>query len=359
MAAETDKQVMRKPRVTLKDIAKVTGFSSNTVSLALRDSPRIPDKTSETIKIAADGLSYLPNQIAQSLVSQQSMTIGLILTDIRNPVLTQVAQEIGNLLSDLGYSTLFATSNNTMPKEMDAVDTFRRRQVDGMLVYPTDHYHIEHLARLRKLGYPIVSLVADPSHCVDSVSVDEVAGGMAATTHLIKVGCRKIAILDAAAPLGNTEKQQGYLAALQAAGIQKDASLICDVLGHGIGHGYSSMQTLWQSGARPDGIVATNDSLALGAQRWCDDNGLKVPDDVAIVGFDNIEFGQFSAIPLTTVAYPVEEVSRTAVKHLMKLIEAPGELPDPINAQHDPELLVRRSSDRGKRAEISNSPRAP
>jgi LacI family transcriptional regulator, galactose operon repressor len=338
---------MGKARVTLKDIARETGFSTNTVSLALRDSTRIPEATRDRIKLAAEALNYLPNQIAQSLVSQQTMTIGLILTDIRNPVLTQVAQEIGNLLSDRGYSTLFATSNNTVPKELDVVDTFRRRQVDGMLVYPTDHFHVEHLSRLRRMDYPIVSLVADPSRSLDTVSVNEVSGGYKATKHLISVGCRRIANLDAAAALGNTEKQEGYLKALKEAGIKSDKNLMVEVSGHGIGFGYSAIEKLWASGARPDAVVASNDSLALGVQRWCDDNGLKVPDDIAIVGFDNIEFGRFAAVPLTTVAYPVEQISRTAVDNLLSLVSAKGDLPSPVETLHDPELLVRKSSTRG------------
>ncbi len=338
---------MRKTRVTLKDIAKETGFSTNTVSLALRDSPRIPEVTREKIKAAAEALNYLPNQIAQALVSRETRTIGLVLTDIRNPVLTQVAQKIGNLLSDRGYSTLFSTSNNTLDKEREVVDTFRRRQVDGMLVYPSNHTEVEHLSKLRRMGYPIVSLIADPSRSIDSVGVNEVMGGTLATSHLIGTGCRRIALLDAAGPLGNVEKRDGYLRALSAAGIARDDSLIADVPGHGIRYGYSAIESLWHRGVRPDGIVASNDSLALGAERWCQDSGLAVPADIAIVGFDNIEFAQFASIPLSTVAYPVETISTAAVDHLMTLVAAQGELPAPTETLHDPELLIRRSSDRG------------
>lgn len=335
---------MGRARTTLKDIASKTGFSMNTVSLALRDSPRIPEATRAVIKQTAADLNYLPNQIAQSLVSQQSMTIGLILTDILNPTLTQVAQEISNNLSDRGYSTLFATSNNTIPKEIEVINTFRGRQVDGILIYPTDHQNITHMRTLRTLGYPVVSLVADKDNGLDTVSVDEHDGAYKVTDHLIDQGCQKIAILDSASPHGNTEKREGYLQAMETRGVEASPDLQINVRGHSLINGYNAMADLWAAGHRPDGVLATNDSIAVGVQRWCDENSLRIPDDIAIAGFDNVEFARLAAIPITTVAYPVRRIARTAVDHLIELIDLKGPLPEPVETLLNPELLIRRSS---------------
>jgi LacI family transcriptional regulator len=134
---------MGRPIVRLKDIADRTGFSVNTVSLALRDSPRIPEETRTLIRQAAEALNYLPNHIAKSLVSRETKTVGLVLTSITNPILTRVAQAIELRLAELGYSTLFATSNGDHHEEKKAIEMFRSRQVDGMLIYPRSHRELE------------------------------------------------------------------------------------------------------------------------------------------------------------------------------------------------------------------------
>lgn len=180
---------MGKAIIRLKDIADKTGFSTNTVSLALRQSPRIPPQTRELIRRAADELNYLPNQIAKSLVSRETKTIGLVLTDITNPTLTHTAQAIEIALAERGYGTLFATSNNTLSEEIRAIEMVRSRQVDGILIYPTGHSQLDHLRSLRRANYPIVLLVADPEAGIDAVCMDERRGAIKAARHLIdKIG---------------------------------------------------------------------------------------------------------------------------------------------------------------------------
>ncbi len=188
--------------VRLKDIADKTGFSTNTVSLALRHSPRIPQQTRDIIQRAAAELNYLPNEIAKSLVSRETKTIGLVLTDINNPTLTHTAQAIEIALAERGYGTLFATSNNTLSEEIRAIELFRSRQVDGMLIYPTSHRKLDHIRPLRRANYPVVLLVGDPDAGIDAVCIDERRGAYKAARHLIDVGHRKIGFIDSANPWG-------------------------------------------------------------------------------------------------------------------------------------------------------------
>ena len=155
-------RILGKGIVRLRDIAARTGFSLNTVSLALRNSERIPVETRNKIQSAALELRYVPNQIAKSLVSRETRTIGLVLTDILNPTLTQTAQAVEIALAAKGYGTLFATSNNTLEEEIKVVDMFRSRQVDGILIYPARHRDLEHLRPLRRANFPLVLLIADP-----------------------------------------------------------------------------------------------------------------------------------------------------------------------------------------------------
>ncbi len=335
---------MGRKTVKLKDIAEETGFSTNTVSLALRESPRIPVKTRDIIKKAARKLNYTPNHIAKSLVSRKSMTVGLVVTDILNPTLTRVAQRVTDALAELGYSTLFATSNNTRRREDEVIASFRGRQVDGILIYPSEHQNTKHVRELREGGFPVVSMVADPEKSVDTASVNDFVGARKLMQHLTECGHKDIAFLDAASHLGNTEKLDGGKAALKSASVPFREDMHVDVKGTGVEAGYNAIKTLWEQGKRPTAVLATNDSLALGVLRFCDESGLKVPQDMAIAGFDNIEFAQMASVPITTVAYPVERVATNAVRHLVALIDAEGPLPPPTETLFEPELIVRQST---------------
>ncbi|MBU1176775.1 MAG: LacI family transcriptional regulator [Alphaproteobacteria bacterium] len=335
---------MGKASVRLKDIADRTGFSVNTVSLALRGSPRIPEATRQLIRDAAQQLHYLPNQIAKSLVSRETKTIGLVLTDITNPTLTRAAQAIELALSERGYSTLFATSNNDLAEEIKVLEMFRSRQVDGMLVYPSSHRKLDHIRRLRKANYPAVLLVGDPDAGVDAVCVDERKGAYKATRHLIELGHTRIGIIDAANQLGNLEKREGFLSALKQAGIAFDPDLSTDPEGHTVIRGYRAMDKLIVAGGKPTAVFAANDSLAIGALRWALTHGLGVPEDIAIVGFDNIEFAEHAVIPISSVNYAIEEVSTQAVERLLGLIAAGDALPEPVVTHLEPDLVIREST---------------
>lgn len=331
-------------RTRLRDIAEKTGFSANTVSLALRDSPRIPEATRTLIRKAADELNYLPNRIARSLVSQRSMTVGLVLTDILNPILTLVAQEVANRLADEGYATLLAASAQMLERELDVLAMLRERQADGVLVYPAEHRRTEHLHALRKMGLPVVSLSPDPQGGIDTVWSDDQKGAMAGTRHLIALGRRRIALVDSGAALGNTEKQSGYELALREAGLNLPAAFRVEAPGHGVEAGHAAMGRAWAGGLRPDAVLACNDSMALGVQLWCQENGVSIPGDVALVGFDDIEFARVSRVPITTLAYPASEIARSAVERLLVLMREPGPLPPPCEIAFEPALIVRAST---------------
>ncbi len=335
---------MGKAIVRLKDIAGKTGFSTNTVSLALRESPRIPEPTRALIRQAAAELHYLPNQIAKSLVSRQTMTIGLVLTDITNPTLTHAAQSIELALAARGYGTLFATSNNTLDDEMRTVEMFRSRQVDGMLIYPTSHRQLDHIRPLRRANYPVVLLVADPDAGIDAVCVDERRGAWKAVRHLIDMGHRRIGMLDSANRHGNGEKREGYIKALTEAGLDYDTSLAVDLTGHASVHGATAMDELMSRKTGATAVFCGNDSLAIGALHWCRRHDVAVPRDMAIMGYDDIEYAAFAGVPLSSVRYATREVTEMAVERLMELIAAKDILPPPRVSMIDPDIIIRDST---------------
>ena len=328
----------------LKDIAKQTGLSVNTVSLALRGSPRIPPDTREKIRVAADALEYTPNHSARALVSRQTKTIGLLLTDITSPLLTQVARFVEQELKALGYVTLLAASNGDPEEELRALATFRARQVDGMLVYPHDHSRLDHLRRLRVGGTPMVLLAGNGASDVDVVCLDEHDGALQATRHLLQAGHRRIGLIDGAHLSGNPAKAQGYAAALRLAGIVPSPELVIDPAGHSVGHGHAAFGRLMALSEPPTAVLTANDRLALGGLRWCQEMGVAVPSDIAVFGFDNIEYAEYAAIPLSSVDYPSEDLARQAVTRLMTLIEKRDQLPPPELVCIQPELVLREST---------------
>ncbi len=335
---------MGRPIVRLKDIADRTGFSVNTVSLALRDSPRIPADTRQLIRDAAEALNYLPNHIAKSLVSRETRTIGLVLTSITNPILTRVAQAIELRLAEKGYLTLFATSNGDAQEEKKVIEMFRSRQVDGMLIYPRSHRELDHIRRVRLAGHPVVLLAGDPDADVDVVSMDTRQGSYKAARHLIERGHRRIGLIDGGQQRGNLEKREGYLRALAEAGIADDAVLHAEPGTHSVMAGHAAMAELMARGNRMTAVLAATDSMALGALRWAQENGLRVPGDMAIVGFDNIEFAEHAPTPITSVDYAVDTVTELAVDRLIELIQAGDGLPEAEVTLIEPDLVVRGSS---------------
>jgi LacI family transcriptional regulator len=332
---------MAASRVRLKDIAVATGFSVNTVSLALRQSKRIPQETTDVIIKAAERLEYLPNQVARSLVSRATQTIGLVLTDIMNPTLTLAARTIERRLDQRGYSMMFAASDNVIASEIKAVDVLRSHQVDGVLIYPTSRRRLEHIRPLRKAGYPVVLLGPDRNAGLDVVAVDDRIGGFKAVDHLLRLGHKRVGFLDAARPLGNTEKYEGFELAMKRRGEALDPDLVIDPGGHGSPSGYRAMAAMMQKRNPPTAIFAATDNLAIGVLAWCRDNGIGVPGAMAVVGYDNIEAAEFAEVPLTTIHYAADKVSDLAIERLLSLIDDVGQPPQVTLIE--PDLVVRRS----------------
>jgi LacI family transcriptional regulator len=334
---------LQKTRTRLKDIAVATGYSANTVSLALRGSPRIPEETRERIQSAARGLNYLPNTIAQALVSRETRTIGLVLTDIMNPTLTLVSRFLEQELAQRGYSLMLSASDHDPTKELSALEVFRSRQVDGILIYPTNHDRLDHIRAVRQAGYPALVLADIPFAGIDVVAIDDRSGAYKAVRHLIGRGHRKIAMLDAAQLLRNSEKHDGAIRAVTDAGLPAETLVVIKPDGHTATAGFQAIGDAMKQKDRPTALFATTDSLAIGVLRWCRENGVSVPDDLAIVGYDNTEAADFSSVPLTSIDYAAADVSRHAVDRILSLMGRASP-PAPIVTLIDPEIVVRQSS---------------
>lgn len=332
-------------RVRQLDIARATGFSINTVSLALRGSPRIAESTRALILAEAERLSYSPNRIAQSLVGSASRTAGLIMTDIMNPTLTLAARTIEGKLNEAAYGMMLAISGGEVEAERQALLRFQSYQVDGVLIYPADRGRIEHLERARDAGLPII-LLTDATTSLDVVSVDDHAGARKAVGHLIGRGHRRICMIDGSPSTraSVSTKVDGALDALAGAGLSPDALQVVRPHGNSAREGYTAMQAIAERHRAATAVFASTDSLAIGAVKWCAENGCSVPADLAVMGYDNTEFGEYCAQPLSTVHYAADAVSALAVDRLLEAIESGRDQRPAIRRLVEPDLIVRSTT---------------
>jgi LacI family transcriptional regulator len=311
-------------RSRLIDVARATGFSVNTVSLALRGSPRVAPATRASIEAVSERLGYVPNRVARSLVEQRTRTIGVVLTDIMNPSLTAVAQHIERDLADRGYSMLLVTTEQSVEREQRALQVLRAQQVDGILLFPVSHRELGHLAAAHDESRPLVLLAGDQDAAADLVAVDNEAGAVAAVRHLLALGHRRIGLLNGGVRIGNSEKLRGYRSALLAAGIAPDPAL--EVAPDGFSHadGFAAAAQLFASVPDTTALFASTDQLAIGALAWCNRNGRRVPSDVSVVGFDDTEAARFCHPPLTSIVYDADRVAHESVRRLMDRIQGVG-----------------------------------
>lgn len=346
---------MAKQKARLKDIAERTGYGTNTVSLALRGSTRISAAAREKIARAAEELDYVPNHIAKSLVSARSNTVGLILHEITNPILTTAAERIQRSLAARGYGVLFASSNGSLEAELRAIEMFRARMVDGLLIYPVRHQELGHLQRLRSRNFPVVLLVGIGDAGIDAIGIDEYAGAYDATRHLIDIGHRRIGAL-VPPQYGTNYKYTGFVDALASAGIEVDPASVSGSPDHSIRGGLEAMGLVMAGPNRPTAVFASSDVLALGALRWAKLNGVAVPQALAIVGFDNDEAARYAVTPISTIDNDVDVLAERSVARLMQLVESGPVLPPAEADLLRGPLIVRESTDAGATAEAADGP---
>jgi len=325
-------------RVRLVDIASKVGVSANTVSLALSGSTRISSETRSKIKRIAAELGYVPNGLARSLVKQESRYVGVILRTLKNPLLIEIAREIERHLKAMDYFMVLMSAEGSPAEEIRAL---RIQQVVGILVYPDfSELNIRQLKDLRATGFPLVLMSSDGLISgLDVVFVDRTIGAYKATSHLVSLGHRHIGYL-----AGDACKTAGYRMALEEHGIPfDDRNIIKTDDGITYRTGYESAKALLEKNNKLTAIFASTDTYALGAMRYFADRGISVPDDIAIVGYDDIEESRYAPVRLTTMSYDVNKEVELAIDLMLKRASATEAVPQPEIIRLEPELIIRDS----------------
>ncbi|OGP88518.1 MAG: hypothetical protein A2156_03590 [Deltaproteobacteria bacterium RBG_16_48_10] len=333
-------------KVTIKDIAKIANVSHTTVSRALNNQSRIRNETKEKILSIAKELNYRPNFIARSLVMKRTKTLGLVITTIANPFYTELAQGIEATARRLGYNIILCSTQSDLGTEKLYVDMLRSKGVDG-IIFTSAHMGDPNILELAEEGFPIVLVNRRTYHPmvkekVDYVGIDNIQGGFLAVEHLIKLGHQRVGIIGGSSESSvGFERLEGGKRALVAYGLEQidDYFLEGDFLKES---GYRGGMRFIKMAEPPTAIFATNDYMALGTYQAVVEEGLKVPEEIAIVGFNDIEFTAMKGIELTTIGQKKYEMGALSVESLVAKIE--GRKAGPTGEIIlKPELIIRKT----------------
>jgi DNA-binding LacI/PurR family transcriptional regulator len=333
-------EVLRAP-ASIKDIARLAGVSHSTVSRALRNSPLVNPKTTGEIQEIARKLSYQPSAVARGLVTRKTRTIGVVVTTIADPFVSEVVTGIELAANDSSYSVFLADSNADPAREKNVVHSFAERRVDGIVV-TSSRVGALYTPLLSQMMVPIV-LINNQHHgqFVHSVMIDNVQGSREATAHLIGLGHRRIAYIgDRFGHQSDTERSEGYSQALAAAGL----TFVPELVVHGDSkpeEGILAMDRLLALPEPPTAVFCYNDMTALGVLRSAHSHRLRVPWDISVVGFDDLFIASYTQPQLTTVRQPMQRMGRMAMESLLRLMEGH---PSGAGITVPAELIVREST---------------
>jgi LacI family transcriptional regulator len=341
---------MKYNQVTIKDIARELGISPSTVSRALKDHPDISPETKKAVNELAEKLNYQPNIVALSLRQSKTNTLGVIIPEIVHFFFSTVISGIEDVAYRAGYNVILTQSNESTQREMTDMKALFNSRVDGMLLsLSRETTTFDHLDSMMAKGVPMVFFDRVYDHPNTSkVIVDDLSGAKEATLHLIEQGCKRIAHIEGSPNLEITKQRlEGYLEALKEKNIPVDKSLIIPCPEASIEAGKKSTEALLNMSPLPDGIFATNDPVAMGAMQAIREKGLKIPQDIAVVGFSNWLFSSMMDPPLSSVDQPGFEMGQEATKLLIRQIEVKSKEdidPKPETKILKTKLVVRASS---------------
>ena len=335
------------PTTTMKRIAGELGVSITTVSKVLNNRHDIGDDTRARVLAKVAELGYQPNAVARSLTLRRTHTLGVVIPDLMHSFFVEIVAGLESVASRRGYGILLCSSSEDPDKERQELEMLRQRQVDGVVLGSANAVgNTDLLQRLTTLG-GLVMIDRDdhPDVPCDRVLTDDEEVGRLATAHLIAQGRRTIGHITGTSVVHARRRADGYRKALKAAGIKSKVEWMVRG-GFKQADGYRGMTRLLALKPRVDAVFAANDPSAIGAMLAIWDAGLRVPEDIAVVGAGDIAMGDMLRVPLTTISWSREEVGKAAATLLLDRVEAgpSAKPPAPRRVVIPPQLVVRRSS---------------
>src|SRR3982074_709650 len=330
---------------TVHDVARRAGVSTSTVSHVVNKPRFVSDEWRECVQAAMRELDYTPNAAARMLTTKRAHTIVWMRADVRSPFFASVARGVEDVAQEQGYTLVLCNSDESAWRETACLNALETRAVDGVFL-AASVVADEHLSRLVQAGYPIVLVDRDlPELGAPAVLLDNEGAAYSAVWHLITRGHRRIAMLSGRAAISTTtERVAGYRRALQEAGVEMDDRLVVSGASTSEG-GVVAANAVLDVAEPPSAIFSGNNLMSIGALQAIANRGLLVPDDVALVGFDDFPFPWSDAFRphLTTIAQPTYELGRRAAEILVQRLKRSGSA-SVERVVLDGKLVVRESS---------------
>ncbi|MFI6095860.1 LacI family DNA-binding transcriptional regulator [Lentzea sp. NPDC051213] len=332
-----------KPSIGIREVAHHAGVSNATVSNVLNRPDVVAPATRQRVLASIAELGFVRNESARQLRAGRSRVIAYVVLDASNPFFTDVARGVESAAREAGFAVFLCNSASEGGREREYLELLHEQRVEGILITPVDA-EVPGFAELLHRGTPVVLVDHSAQDGTCSVAVDDVLGGELAVTHLIETGHTRIAMVGGPFTIQQVrDRHAGALRAMANAGLPEANLTVLETTDLQVAEGRSAGERLvgLPSVRRPTAAFCANDLLALGLLQSMTQQGLKVPEDLAVVGYDDIEFAAAAAVPLTSVRQPRDQLGRTAARLLLEESEPDHEH---RHVQFQPELVVRAST---------------
>jgi len=336
--------------ITIYDIAEKLKLATSTISRALKDHPTISDKTIKKVKKTAEEMGYVPNTLAAGLRGNKTNTIGVLIPTITQPFLSSLISGIEIAAQKSGYNVIIMQSNDSYEEEVSMAKSLYGSRVSGIIcslaMKTTDTSHFQQFV---SNNIPLVFVDRVPKDFnTFRVIIDNYTAGYKATKHLIEQGCTRIGHLTAGSKFGNiyTERMRGYLDALKDHNLTIEEELIVDLKAVTYDEGLKASNKLLNLKNRPDGIFASGDIMAVSAIQSAKKKGIKIPEDLAVIGFNNDPISQIIDPSLSTITHPAAKMGQMSAEIILKNIKSPKKDEVKEITFLNTEVVIRESSKR-------------
>ena len=326
---------------TLKEVAQLANVSTATVSNVINNTKHVSEDLKKKVYESMKVLNYKPNEIAKSLKVKQSRLIGILISDISNSFISKVVKGIESTLSEKGYNVLLCSTDSDVEKEKEYLKVLMGKRIDGLIISSSGAGN--HYDDLLKAKVPLVFLNRCPEHLPSNmVMTNNIKGAYMATEHLIKHGYKKIAIITGPMQYSTgRDRYIGYKRALEDYAISYHDELVLEG-DFTIESGYELTKEIIESKMKIDAIFISNNSMSLGSYKYIKEQGLKIPQDIALYGFDDPEWADVVDPPLSGITQPAFELGVYAAQKMIDTIQ--GTCPEIREIKYlDPNMIIRKS----------------
>jgi LacI family transcriptional regulator len=344
----------------MKDIARDLGVSVITISKVLRNHPDVGDETRERVLARVKELDYRPNLAARSLVTGRTYLVGLVVPDLLHPFFAEIAKSLSDVLRESGYYLIVSSSEEDPEIEEQEINQLLARRLD-ILIIASCRSTVDLFFRIEKQKTPYVLIDRIlPGLTANFIGVDDEAVGRLATRHLIEIGCKRIAHIRGPETSPGIRRVDGYKQALAQAELRvHDGYIITERKGdvETKQRGAEAMRQLLSLKPRPDGVFCFNDPLAMGAINYALDHGIRVPEDIAVIGCGNLHYDDSLRVPLSSIDQHSRRIGEEAARIALGILKSKV-LPKPETVVLQPELIARRSTQRRAAKQASSKARS-